>query len=174
MIDPRIARRPNARVFSLFAMLAVLILPACQPRVTDLSFETVALSELSNYGAKEPDLVVIAQPAEVDALNGWVEPDVLARVRAIDYGTSIVIGVFQGWKPTTRYGVQIERITRRGDVITVHALFTERKPGTGAADAETSPYHLVRLPKTGVWRKAITFNLVSDDELATSLSHDIP
>ena len=88
--------------------------------------------------------------------------------------SSVVIGVFQGRKPTTEYGVQIEQITRRGGVVTVHALFTERKPGSAAGDAITSPYHLVRLPKTGVWGKAITFNLVVGDNVVTSLSHDIP
>jgi len=141
---------------------------------SELPFETLERQEISNYQNKEPGLVVITKQTEVNNLDDWVVQEVRSRLQTIDYNAYIVIAVFQGWKPTTRYGVQIQRITRKGSVINVYALFSDPKPGEPTGDLATSPYHLVRVQKVGTWGQRITFNLVVDGAIVESFSHYVP
>jgi hypothetical protein len=140
----------------------------------ELPFETLERQEISNYQNKEPSLVVITKPTEVNNLDDWVVQEVRTRLQTTDYNAYIVIAVFQGWKPTTRYGVQIERITRKGKVVNIYALFSEPKPGEPTGDLATSPYHLVRVQKIGAWGQTTTFNLVVNDVIIISSSHYVP
>lgn len=174
MIHQRFAHNLKERGLSLLCVLMILVLGACQPKETDLSFETVERQEISGYQDKKPGLVVIAKQTEVADLGNLVTREVQSRLQTTDYNAYVVVGVFQGWKPTTRYGVQIERITRRGNVITVQAQLSEPKPGEPTGDLATSPYHLVQVQKVGTWGQTITFNLVAGDVIVTSLSYYIP
>jgi len=150
------------------------MLSACQMKETELPFETIERQEISNYQNKEPGLVVITKQAEVNNLDDWVVQEVRSRLQTIDYNAYIVIAVFQGWKPTTRYGVQIKRIVRKENAISIHALFLEPKPGEPTGDLATSPYHLVRVQKIGTWGQTATFNLVVNDVIIASSSHYVP
>jgi hypothetical protein len=152
----------------------VLILVACHPKELDLPFETIERQEMSGYQDKKPGLVVIAQQTEEASLEALVTKEIQARLQDTNYKACVVIGVFQGWKPTTRYSVQIERITRRGNAITAHAQLSEPKPGEPTGDLATSPYHLVCVQKIGTWGRTITFNLAMNESIVTSLSHYIP
>lgn len=174
MICQRFARNLKERNFSILCVFMVLILGACQPKRANLPFETIERQEMSGYQDKKPGLVIVAQQTEGAGLDALVEKEIRARLQAINYNAYVVVAVFQGWKPTTRYGVKIECVTRRGNVITVHAQLSEPKPSEPTGDLATSPYHLVRVQKIGKWGQAITFNLVAEDVIVASLSHYIP
>ena len=77
-------------------------------------------------------------------------------------------------RPTTGYGVQINRIARQGDTVTIYAQFREPNPDEERADMVTSPYHLVRVKKVGTWEGDISFNLVVGGGIAASLSRRFP
>ncbi len=174
MIHQRFTHNLKERGLSLLCLLIVLMLGACQPKETDLPFETIERQEISGYQDKKPGLVIIAKQTEVTSLDALVTREILLRLQTLDYDTYLVVGVFQGWKPTTRYGVQIERVTRRGNIVTIHALFREPQPGEPKGDEVTSPYHLVQVQKAETWGQTITFNLVVGDAIVTSLSHYVP
>jgi len=174
MIHQRFAHNLKERGLSILCVLMVLMLGTCQPKETDLVFETIERQEISGYQDKKPGLVIIAKQTEVTGLDALVTQEIQSRLQTTNYNAYVVVGVFQGWKPTTRYGVQIERITRRGNVITVHVQLSEPKPSEPTGDLATSPYHLVRVQKIGTWGQTITFNLVAGDVIVTSLSHYIP
>lgn len=155
-----------------------LWLGACQPKEVDLLFETVEQRDASGTGQiyqdTQPGLIVIATPEETASLGGLVTSEAQAQLQNLNYNIYFAIAIFQGRKPTTRYGVQIEHITHKGNIVTVHALFKEPQPGEPKGDEVTSPYHLVRVQKGGPWKQTITFNLIVGNAIVTSLSHYIP
>lgn len=153
-----------------FALVALLGLSACQPKEIDLPFETITQQEVSLYGDKEPGLRIVTKPEDADSLGSLVAPEVRSQLETVDYSSSIAIGVFQGQKPTTEYAAQIQRVTRRGNIVTVYALFSERDPSKSAGDLVTSPYHIVRVPKAGEWGGPITAGGIT----VASLSHYVP
>jgi hypothetical protein len=159
----------------LTIVVILMMIAACGPRETELPFEMIEQADWGNagsaYEAKEPALVVVAQPVEADRLDDWITLHAQTYLQNLDYETYFAIVVFQGWKPTSGYNVQIDRIARRGNIINVYVQFREPKPEEAKASEATSPYHLVRVRKVGAWDQDITFNLIVDEVVVTSLSH---
>lgn len=168
-----------SKLMIFLSVLAISLgLGACQPKEVDLPFETVERRDASGTGQiyqdKQPGLIVIATPEEAASLGALVTSEAQAQLQNLNYNTYFAIAIFQGRKPTTQYSVQIERITRKGNIVTIHALFKEPQPGEAKGDEVTSPYHLVQVQKVGTWEQTITFNLVVGDAIVTSLLHYIP
>jgi hypothetical protein len=111
---------------------------------------------------------------EIVELDNLVAPTTLEHLHALDLDAHFVLVVFQGWKSTIGYGVRVDRITRRGDTVTVYARFREPKPDEEKGAMVTSPYHLIQIQKVGTWSRDITFNLVVDEAVVASLSRYIP
>lgn len=177
MSKPSCAHKPKGYsgcMLLLYIVFTLAGLSACQPKEINLPFETIERQELSGYRDKEPALMVITKPEEIIRLDTLVSREIQLQLQALDYDAYLVAVVFQGRKPTTRYGVQIERVTRQGDEITVVAQFSEPKPDEEKGPLETSPYHLVQVQKTGTWGQPITFNLVVGNVVVTSFSHHAP
>ncbi len=55
----------------------------------------------------------------------------------------MLLGAFQGAQRTGGYAIVIDRITRDGDRLVVHATFTVPPPGGVATQVLTSPAHVV-------------------------------
>lgn len=162
----------------LLVLIPLLGLSACRPKEIDLPFETIAQGDWGNagyaYEAHEATLIVITQATEAMELDNWVTLDTQTQLQALDYDAYFAIAVFQGWKATTGYKVQIDRIALLGNVINVHAQFLEPKPEEEKAPEATSPYHLVRVQRAETWDQDITFNLVMDEVVVASLSRHVP
>ena len=158
----------------LYIVLTLTGLSACQPKEINLPFETIERQELSGYRDKEPALIVIAKPEEIASLDALVSHEIQSRLQTLDYDAQLVVVIFQGWKPTTRYGAQIDRVTRRDSEVTVYAEFSEPKSNEPTGDLATSPYHMVRVQKMRVWGQQINFNLVADGVIVAYLSHYVP
>ncbi len=164
----------------LFPLMLVLLLwlSACQPKETNLPFETIEQKEWAGtdhaYEAREPGVMVVAQPEEITALNKWITEDAEAQLQKIDYKVYFVLVVFQGRKPTTGYSIQVDQLTRLEDTVNIKARFSEPKPNEEKSPEVTSPYHLVRVQKVGTWGRNITFNLNAGEVIVVSLSHSVP
>lgn len=150
---------------------------ACNSQIGELSFETIAQSDIINYREENPALFVITNEDEIETLvpNVLAEDPVLVdRLRRLDYDRFFAILVLQGLKSTGGFGVTVQRISRENNEVTVQVQFIEPGPGTRITGAFTSPYHLVVVSKQGEWGQQIRFVLVADSEVIAETSHFIP
>jgi hypothetical protein len=157
----------------------VTFLPdACRSEETRLPFETIEQEEWGGtgqaYEAREPNLMVITRLEEIGELAEWVTGEARNHLQTLDYEAYFALIVFQGWKPTDSYGVQINCMTRQDDTVNVYTRFQEPGSGEGGSDTVTSPYHLIQVQKMGAWEQDITFNLVADEAEMSSFSYFIP
>ncbi len=170
-----LAGRQNIAWLLLLMFVASLWLDACQPKETELPFETI---EQWNLGAghedKESVVIVGSDAADVEELEDLITPTKLDQLRALNWDTHFVLAIFQGWKPSTGYKAQIQRITRQGDTVTIYAQFQDPKPDEETSDVATSPYHLVQVQKVGTWKQDIAFNLVVNRTIVATSFHHIP
>ncbi len=161
-------------LFVLYCLIAgtCLLITGCLPALPEdgsLSFQTLeqkddsAYSLQEQYTALEPGLVVIDSEETRDRYEVWFGEKGRKQLANLNFGTRIALGVFQGWKNAAGYGVEVERVVRVGDVVTVSARFTE--PVGTAGTAITSPYQLLRVNKAGEWHEGITYELVVAGEV---------
>ncbi|MFA1549218.1 protease complex subunit PrcB family protein [Actinomadura chokoriensis] len=106
----------------------------------DISFQTLIQEQSS--GLEDPVHLVIRDQ------NSWTE---IWRLKAtttpipppphVDWSTTMVILVALGARSAFNYDVEIDRITQRGGIFTVHAV--ETLPGCVTFDAFSHPVHAV-------------------------------
>jgi hypothetical protein len=96
-------------------------------------------------GIERPREVVVRTPAEWKTLCGEYADG--RSCPTIDFSKTTVVGVFLGTRPSTGYAVEIARVERDGDAVTV--TYRERKPGPGEMSAQmiTMPYQLVSIDR---------------------------
>lgn len=162
-------------------VLGLMMLPftliACKTRVEELSFETIAQSDVINYRGEKPALFVIAKEDEVDALASNVlaeDPALVRQLRYLNYNRFFALLVLQGLKSTGGYSVTVQRISRENSQVTVQVQFIEPGPGDWITGAFTSPYHLIAVSKQGKWGQQINFVLIADSKKVAKTSHFIP
>jgi hypothetical protein len=107
-------------------------------------FATVAQGPMSNI--EGPRTVVVRTAAEWRAL--WNEHDPGHAPPTVDFGQSMVVGVFAGSRPSAGFAVEITGVKTDGDRTIVE--YAERQPSRDefVAQVVTSPFHLVRLMRT--------------------------
>lgn len=145
-------------------------------RVTDIVVFPRGMNQsypFSLYLGKEPKLVIITETGGISALENNVSPISQERLNNLDFGQYLAVAVFQGFKPTTEYGVEIKRIVRSGNIITFNAHFTKRDPNLQAGDITTSPYHLVKIQKADLHGE-FRFILRADGRVIARQIHRIP
>ena len=130
---------------SFFTLLALAGLTACGPGETELPFETIERSDLGDYSVREPRLILITAPQEIDQVEGLITREALDRLVELDFGQYFAIAVFRGTQATSGYDVIVERVARRGDKIVVYAQFWSPSPHYGVRNEATSPYHLIKV-----------------------------
>lgn len=171
-------KRCNQYMLFLCVLVTLAGLSACQPKEINLPFETIEQRDASGTGQiykdKQPGLIVITTLEKVANLDALVTSEAQARLQSLNYDAYFVIAVFQGWKPTDGYGIQIERITHLGDKVTVFIRLQEPPPDRKKNDIVTSPYHLVQVQKVGTWARDVTFNAILNGTVIASVSHTIP
>jgi len=70
------------------------------------------------------------------------------RAPAVDFSRYIVLGVFMGTQPAAGYAVEIVLVRNEGTMTRVEYRETRPSPGTLSAQVLTSPFHMVRIPRT--------------------------
>jgi hypothetical protein len=170
----------SANKLSFWLLLLTLIVTACQSqRQNELFFETIeAENEAAPggeyYKEQEPRIVIVARLEEISNLNSWISSKALDQLGRLDFESYFAVTVFQGQKPTNRYGVEIRDVTLEDSKVTINAQFLERAADEEAADEVTSPYHLIQVQKNGMRGRSITFELVVSGTIVASVSHYIP
>lgn len=88
----------------------------------------------------------------------------------MDYETHFATIAFLGWQPTGHEGIRIERIVRMNNNVSIFAQIGRRL----GDDVVTSPYHLVKVTRTGHWDTTITFNLIASGATVATKSQRVP
>ncbi len=144
----------------------------------DLSFETIEQLEWSPEGryfeSGGPGVIIASETDDISDLIGLVSADCIDKLEKLNFDKSFVIGVFHGWRPSTGYGIQIDRLIRSENSVNIFITLHEPKPNEPTGAMETSPYHVVKLQKTGSWGQNIIFNLIADNLTVASVTHMIP
>lgn len=182
---------PNRSLLILLAMGLLVGMVSCKPATiapaTDqllqrgeirLSFETIEQASSPHsgfpYPGLAPQLVIASTLAQAQPIIRWTSPKAQAQLESLDYGQYLALAVFQGSKPNLQYSVEVKTVTRKSDTVTVYAQFREPQPGREANPSETSPYHLIRIPKEGAWGRYITFNLSVNGRIQVSAYQYVP
>ena len=143
--------------------------------VVSLAFTTIEHSDTTISGAlyesQEPGLVVIASSDDARSAIQFISEDAADRLASIDYGTHFAIIAFDGFKPTTSYKILVSQVSRAEDTVYVFAQCLEPAADDVQADEVSSPYHLIEVEKGGVWAEPITFLLIIDGKIATSITY---
>ena len=153
----------------LVPVMTLMALPmaGCQ-RATDidLSFETIERVDFGGtvqlHEGKEPKLVVIVQQKQVNVLGSTVSVKARTKLESLDFDHYFAVAVFQGYKPTLGYGVEVQRIARAREVFIIYAHFSHPEPGQVRLNIVTSPYHLVKMSKENLVGKEVEFVLLAD------------
>lgn len=122
-------------------MIEVVVAAALVPAV--VPFTTVASGDLS--GIEEPREVVVRAAAEWGAL--WREHGEAGALPAIDFTTSMVLGVFLGSRASAGFHVEITSVRLDNGVLVVEYRERTPPPGMVVAQVLTAPFHLVRVAR---------------------------
>lgn len=176
-------QRISVLLVLLCALLAGCRRAAPAPQAVELTFETVhRYDESGGFWQYEPALLVMTHPRDIE---GWKRPGVydktgsaldertLERFVRVDFNRAIVIGVFQGEKPSSGYHVQVRRIVRQGQTVTLYGNFIQPFYGQ-LVTGGTVPYHVLALHKAGLEGQEIRFVLEVDGENVAETTVLIP
>ena len=136
-IPRRLGCPPRKKPYIFFAFIAMLTLAvyACnsEPKKVDLTFESIEQIDWAgpkSYKAIDPGLKVISRIEELESLDGLITEKARKALLGLDYNDNFALIVFQGWKPSTGYSIQVDRITRVGDDVNIYLRFNEPEPDT--------------------------------------------
>ena len=124
--------------------------------------------------------MVISKAEEVDNPGAGVKfPTRLTdTLRTVDYKKYFVVlvfrGVFDADDPNVNMTIEILKIVRSGDTVTVQARLRRPESGDLTQSTITSPYHIVKVAKNGVWKEEIRFNLEIGEKEILNRGHFIP
>jgi hypothetical protein len=172
-----------SQIFCLIILVALAGATGCKDKepAIEILFETMERKDLSGTGEyyedKEPKLVVITGPEQADILGNTISPEAQAQLRNLDFDQHVAIVAFQGWRPvipTPRSGVEIQRIEKRGNTITVFAQLYEPVEDLVKISLVISPYHLVKIQKGGDIQGEFKFILKADGKSVARQTHFIP
>jgi hypothetical protein len=139
---------------------------------TALTFETIEQKDWGGsgeaYEALKPGLMIISNQSDIANLEERVTVEAISKLQELDFENSFALTVFQGWKDSGGYDVQIERIMRVGTTINVYAQFHEPGPNEGRTTQVTSPYYLVYVQKDWEWDQEFLFQLIVDDAVVAT------
>jgi hypothetical protein len=165
---------------TLLPLIAVAVLllglTACNPRDTELSFETIELESNPEHAKqwtdREPKLLIIASTQDIEAARPFVTDEALTALQKMDFTTQFAVLALRGLQGSSFSGFKIEQIIRRGNEIALYA----QAGAEGSATVVRSPYHLIKVNKEGHWDSDFTFNLYFDQTgpVAVSTTHHVP
>lgn len=130
-----------------------------------LSFETITRSDtgaIERWKGAEPKLMIITDSEAVETARTYVFEEEGEMLDAIDLTMHFAVLAFRGWYSRTQGGFRIVSITRQDNEVILIA-----EPGQRYnKEAESSPYHLVTIPRDSDWGKEVTFKLYFDPSQA--------
>lgn len=151
-----------------------------------LSFTTIDQGDFLRGGSQlqTPTLHVIANAQDVGTLAQTVltldpqfydkQQQIVDQLSKLDYNRSFAVLVLHGQRSSTGYGVTVQQLTRDDHRVRIGARFTEPGFMQGAGAAFTDPYHIVAVPKEGMWGQPIDFELYVGGQVVARTLHFIP
>ncbi|MBX3015244.1 MAG: protease complex subunit PrcB family protein [Caldilineaceae bacterium] len=134
-----------------------------QPGEVEVPFETIVAEEWGGaYESEEPRVFLLTEPTAIDQIASLIEQDQLEQLRQADYTRELVVAVFQGLQPSSDYKVVVTRITKQDTLLRVYVQFWQPSSSQGAAPAETSPYHIVKIKTVDLATRPTDVKLVID------------
>jgi hypothetical protein len=109
----------------------------------NVSFTSIARGDASDQETARQ--AVARTPAEWQAL--WNDHAPAGKLPAVDFASTMVVGVFLGTQPSAGYEVEIVGVRTDGDALVVEYAQAAPKPDVMAAQVLTQPFHLVAVPK---------------------------
>ena len=122
-------------------MLAVLLqthVPPAGPLVTTIDQGTTTYVDMRRT-------VVVRTPEEWAKL--WKSHSPNQPLPAIDFSTTMVVGVFMGARPTAGFSTEIVHVRNENGGLVVEYKETEPRRGAITAQVVTAPYHLIAVPR---------------------------
>ncbi|HEX7974069.1 MAG TPA: protease complex subunit PrcB family protein [Anaerolineales bacterium] len=141
---------------------------------TEISFEMIEKADQNNKGVFYPGttprmFVIATKNAGLDLRNYFSEAS-QDQLQNSDYNSYYFIAVFQGYQSTGGYGVNILRIVRENNDITVQTNFLIPQPDTVTTTVITSPYELVKIRKLGDYQSACTPHIPTGNVAVTNVT----
>ena len=124
-------------------------------------------------------ITIISTPEEAQLLANQVYPEVITQVQTIDFSSFFVAAVFQGWKGSTGYSIEVTDLRQLGNTITVYALFHTPQPSgpdgiVFTNPLETSPYYILKVKKAEEITGDFTFVLMANGQEVARQIQTIP
>jgi hypothetical protein len=130
----------------------------------EIPFEVLENVDLNTNGIlyedTVPNIFAITRKGDAKNLLRYFSQSYQDQLNSMDYSRYLVLAVFLGEKDSGGYGVEVQRIIRKGDTVSVLADFIVPQPDTQRPAVITSPFELVRIRKTGGFGKEIEFQLI--------------
>lgn len=106
-------------------------------------FTTIAKGDAS--GQQLAKQVTVRTAVEWKAL--WNDHAPEQKMPAVDFARDMVVGIFQGTKPSAGHEVEIVGVRTQEEVLIVE--YVQKQPGRGtmAAQILTEPFHLATVPR---------------------------
>ncbi len=148
----------------LLVPVAIVVTDALQQEV-EVDFETIENAQRPGIQASQPDLAVVSEKEDTYSLQNSISSASVSQLIDLDYKGYFALVVYQGRKLTSGYNIIIQRITHEGNTVNVFVQFTERDSAKPAENIETSPYHLVKIPREGIKGELVFVILADGNEI---------
>lgn len=152
-------------------LLAGLVLSACAPALPHSGFLPFTTIEKKNdaayigqqqYNALDPGLIVIGDREAAIESGVWFSEDARRKLDRVDWRTQMALAVFQGWRATGGYGIEVQAVRWDGERVRPDVSLQE--PAGEGYGGVTSPYHLVVVRRPGDL-EGLVFELVVGEQV---------
>ena len=126
------------------------------------------------YFALEPGILVFYNEESALAQGDLFSEDARLELKRVNYRTHFVLAVFQGWKPSAGFGVEINQLVAENGGVVVGASFRLPENGAVAGGAVTSPYHLIRVRRPAADLESLPFQLEVAGEVLAVFPNPTP
>jgi hypothetical protein len=112
-----------------------------------ISFEVIHGGPYTSIADKRE--VVITNNADYQKLMSEVYSnlDQMPRIPDVDFTKNDVVGVFMGAKSNGGYSINVDKVIKRSDAVTVSVYETSAGKNCSVTEAITQPYEIVKVPK---------------------------
>ena len=168
--------------FLCVTVLAILLVgTACRPKEIELPFDSIEqipqMQTDKQWREREPGLMVMAGPEDLAQTDDLFSDDAQAQLQSLGFDQYFAVAVFeglQGYLFPPPFGIEVQRVTKKGSVVTIHSA-THRPTGeVERYPVEVSPYHLVKIQREKVKRGEIEFALIVDGKRVAQQTHRLP
>jgi len=141
------------RHLSRLALGTALSLAAVTPvaAATIITWRVIAQGVATSPASANPYAIVATSSAAARSIVVRVPPSARAKALAVDYRSSVVVGVF-GPFGCRDHRVHVSRIDERSHTLRVHLTMTPLPPGTMECQAIFPTYRLLVVPRSALSR----------------------